>query len=274
MGPYDRFSLQVEVNTRRVLIVMVGITLALCLLSLAANVMWVEQLPGSGIALVLFSVDREMSLPSWWSTLILAGLGLTTCLMAARHVKRWRQRAACWALAGGFLFLSLDEALMLHERLGGKVQLEGRFHHARWVLLWLPPALLAAVVVLGLLWQTSSSLVAGIVLGIVVFLSGAVGLETLNSNLRYEAERHTHVQVAPDPMVPVSFVANDWRRDRAYYPYILNTTAEECLEMLGAVIWVGTLLRFLRSPRTSPVSGARHATAIGADRNRFQPTPP
>jgi hypothetical protein len=268
------FSLHVAVKARQVLIVMVGITLTLCLLSLAANVMWIEKFPGSGTALALFSVDREMSLPTWWSTLVLAGLGLVTWLVSVHQVKRWRQRAACWALAGGFLFLSADEALMLHERLGGKVSLKGGFHHARWILVWLPAALLAAVVVLGLLWQTSSSLVVGIVVGMTVFLSGAVGLELLNSNLRYQAEQRTQVETAPDAMAQAAFVPNDWRRERVYYPYMLSTTAEECLEMLGAVIWMGALMRFQQAPGTSSASKPVRATAIGSGRSRLQPTAP
>jgi hypothetical protein len=163
---------------------------------------------------------------------------------------------------------------MLHERLGGKVSLKGGFHHARWILVWLPAALLAAVVVLGLLWQTSSSLVVGIVVGMTVFLSGAVGLELLNSNLRYQAEQRTQVETAPDAMAQAAFVPNDWRRERVYYPYMLSTTAEECLEMLGAVIWMGALMRFQQAPGTSSASKPVRATAIGSGRSRLQPTAP
>ncbi len=236
------FELIIRVRRTRVAAYMLACVLLLTLLSLSANVMWIEHLPASGMALAIFSSDREMSVATWWSALVLAGLGVLTWLLACRHTGGWRTRLPWWVLAAGFMFLSVDEACMLHERLGGKIKLEGVLHHARWVVLWLPPALLISGVVIWRLWRSHRYLVVGLMLGILIFLSGAVGTEMINSANRYKAEQK--LQAPPGLVVDAhrSFVPNDWRRDRAYYPYVFGSALEELLEMLAPIIWLWVLL--------------------------------
>lgn len=222
---------------------MLGCVLLLTLLSLTVNVMWIERLPGSGMALSLFSLDREMSVGTWWSATVLAGLGGLTWLVAGLQSNISRgERLAWWTLTAGFLFLSIDEACMVHERIGGKVRLEGLLHHARWSLLWLPPALLVSGIVLWRLWRTRRHLVIGLSLGIVIYLLGAVCVESVNSATRFKLEKNLGVAPEHTQDTHQSFVPIDWRRDRAYYPYVIGTTIEELLELLGPVVWLWFLL--------------------------------
>lgn len=237
--------------------------LVLTLLSLLANVMWIERWPAGGMALALFSVDREMSLATWWSSLVLAGLGVLTWLIYRQRGAMSRtDRLAWYALAGGFVFLSADEACMIHERIGGKIKLQGVLHHARWLLLWLPLGGVLSGLVLWRLWRSSRYLVIGLTFGIVVFLVGAAGVEVFNAGHRYRTEqKQTTVPVNAEPGQP--FVPSDWRRDRSYYRYVAGTSVEELLEMLAPIIWLWVLLDTRCVSGGAPTGGPRGAKSAG-----------
>ncbi len=231
---------------------MLACTLMLSVLSLIVNLMRVTHERGWDTLVDLLSVDREGSLPTWWSALMLTATGGLTWLVArSRGHKVWGERLAWWTLTAGFLFLSIDESCMLHERIGRKVQLKGSLHHARWILLWLPPALLVTSAILWQLWRVSSRLVLGMTVGVLVFLSGAVGMETLTAKYRYEAEtlalEEAKLTEGLDNAPPI----RDWQKGPTYYPYLYGMALEELLEMLGPVIWFGVLLTCHREQRDS-----------------------
>lgn len=70
---------------------------------------------------VLFDLDIEGNIPSWWSTvqLVLVGMLLINFVGIQRRVGR----GAMWAViaATGFMFLSLDEMVGLHERVAAAI---------------------------------------------------------------------------------------------------------------------------------------------------------
>jgi hypothetical protein len=262
-NPAGTVTLAIAIRPARVVLVLLACTLALSLLSLIANVMWAQQTRGAETAIQLFGVDQEGSLPTWWSALLLVSLGGLTWLVA-HHRKsiRWSERLAWWALAGGFVFLSIDESCMLHERIGRRVQWDGSLHHARWILLWLPPPLILAALIFWQLWRASRRFVLGMILGVVVFLSGAVGMEALNATYRYNAETLVRQQeaLANQDNINAS-TPPDWRVGSTYYPYALGTALEELLEVLGAVIWFAVLLNLYREQTESHKYPARPAAA-------------
>jgi hypothetical protein len=240
-------TLGITVRPARLVLVLLAVTLVLTLLSLIVNVMWVKQWRGAETAVELFSVDREGSIPTWWSALMLVATGgLTWLVSRSRRHTGWKERLAWWTLIAGFVFLSIDESCMLHERIGRKVQLKGSLHHARWILLWLPPALLVAGVILWQLWRVSSRFVLGITVGVLVFLSGAVGVETLNAKYRYEAETLARQEAMPVDATTTAPPLRDWRKGPSFYPYLYGMALEEFLEMLGPVIWFAVLLALYR----------------------------
>lgn len=210
----------------------------LTLLSLISNILALRDIQHSEKLLALFSVDEEESLPTWWSTLTLAGLGLLTYGIA-RHRKNdgKLQRIAWRLLALGFVFLSMDEACKLHERIGGLVSLGGTLEHARWILLWLPLGAVAAGVIFWKLWRSSPRVVVGLIIGSVVFLGGAVGVEAFNGINRARAESETArlVQAGETPTGQLDHTG------KQNMTYVVGTAIEECLEMLGVVVWYGVL---------------------------------
>ena len=253
-------ALRLSLRPVRLVIALVVFTVMLSAISLVANIMWAEQIRGAQTAIELFSVDKESSLPTWWAGMLLAAVGgLTWLVSRSRKSACLTEKLAWWILAAGFVFLSIDECCMLHERLGSKIKLEGSFHHARWILLWLPPAILVAGVVLWRLWRASRRLVLGIILGVVVFLGGAVGAEMFNASYRYQQETSVRqeAQAALDAG-ETNVTRRDWRIGSTYYPYTFGTVIEEFLEALGPIIWIAALLNFYREqtadtqPDTAP----------------------
>ena len=254
----DAVTVGITIQPARLITILIVCTLGLCLLSLIANVMWALQSRGAETATLLFSVDEEGGLPTWWSALLLAALGgLTWLISRNRKSKDWGERFAWRALAAGFLFLSIDESCSLHERIGQRVQLQGSLHHARWILLWLPPAILATTAILWRLWRSSKRLVLGMALGIVVFLSGAVGMESLNAKYRYHAETQVLQEVQASQNTNAEQVPRDWNIGPSFYPYLLGTALEELLEVLGPIIWFSVLLTLFREqPQTNKLPTA------------------
>lgn len=86
--------------------------------------------------LPLLSLSVEGNLPTWYSSLLLAGCGLLLLFIGAGvrqagggFVRRWR------LLGVIFLYMSLDEAVELHEHLGELVELHGVLYFS-----WVVPA--------------------------------------------------------------------------------------------------------------------------------------
>lgn len=220
-----------------VVILVSGIAV-LTLLSLVSNILALRDIQHSEKLLALFSVDEEESLATWWSTLTLAGLGLLTYGIARYRKNDGKLQRIAWRLlALGFVFLSMDEGCKLHERIGGLVSLEGTLEHARWILLWLPLGAVAAAVIFWKLWKSSPRVVVGLIIGSVVFLGGAVGVEAVNGINRARAEKETArlVEAGDTPSGPLD------RSGKQNMTYVVGTAIEECLEMLGVVVWYGVL---------------------------------
>ena len=235
-------------------LLLIGVA-ALTLMSLVSNLLWLQ---GSSLARglrLLLGVDQGMSLPTWWSSTTLAGLGVLTWFVGQGRVHDSRVERLAWAmLSFGFFFLSIDEFCMLHERIGGLVPVDGVFKHARWIILWLPLGGMVGCFVLWKLWRTSRRTVIGLILGAAVFLSGAVGVELFNTLTRREAENKAAAQLlaTSDPSQ-----VHD-KTGKRNLPYIAGTAVEELLEMLGVVIWFGVMIRARdeiaqakQSPRTT-----------------------
>lgn len=239
--------LRFGVRPRRLVVFLIACAVVLSGLSLAANIMAAEQAEGAEFAVSLFSVDREGSFPSWWSVLLLAAIGgLAFVRMQQQPGLSARVRLVWCVLALGFLFLSADEACSLHERFGSQFDWEGSLHHARWVFLWLPLGLLVAGFVLVQLWRSSRQLMIGLLVGGLIFICGAVGMEMLNAQYRYYAEGGVpNLSLLPGGGSAYE-AENNWRVGSMYYPYVYGTALEELLEMLGAVTWFGVMLRACR----------------------------
>ena len=169
------------------------------------------------LVLQLFDVDQENNLPSWYSGFL---LGLTSCLLwvCARQKRvdgdRWCRH--WYVLSIGFLLLSVDEVAGVHESINSVI-----------VMTWaIAGGVLAGVIglafvpfVLHLPRRTALLFAAAGA----AYLAGTVGIEIIGNNM-------------------VSHNLQDT------LPYIFATLVEESLEMLGVVLFVHSLLAYMREP--------------------------
>jgi hypothetical protein len=219
------------IRPRHLLLVLTGVVVLLGAVSLTLNlvVLHAADTPGQLVAgmLDLLSVNREGNLPTWFSSaLLLAAAASAAGVGAWAHRTRDRWRWYWSILAAAFCYLSVDELLRLHERanhqVGKVVETSGIFTFGWWVLAAPLVAVFAAAYVRflrGLPRPIGSLIVAAGTL----YVGGAIGMEMVGS-----------------------WLADD-RGTTLSAPYILATTVEEVLEMLGVVVFLYAVTTYANS---------------------------
>ena len=174
----------------------------------------------------LFNVDREGNIPSFFSSslLLLSSLllALITALKRKCHDTRWPQ----WAiLSFALLFMAVDEAAGLHERLNdpGKALLghgpRGFFYMA-WVIFGIPFVLVFALSYLKFFFRLPPQTQRQFFAAASIFLSGALGMELIGGN----------------------YAASHGMQN---FQYSMLSTVEEGLEMGGVIILINALLNYV-----------------------------
>lgn len=125
------------------------------------------------------SLSYEGNLPTWYTASLLwtAALGLGVCGWTVSEERRddARERRWWWVLAGIFVLLSLDEAIELHEQLGGAA-LHGPLYFS-WVV---PGSLLTGafcMTYLGFWLRLPPPTRRGFAWAFVIYVGGALGME-------------------------------------------------------------------------------------------------
>ncbi|MFO0617148.1 MAG: hypothetical protein U0414_31415 [Polyangiaceae bacterium] len=201
------------------------LTIVAVLVSLAG--LFVELL-GHAIGLPLdegvvpyFSLSHEANVPTYFSAALLAGAAVLSAIAAkaaralrAKHVWNW------WLLAGGFAFMSIDEAIELHEY--------ANFIHARGLLYfsWVIPAGVL-VVILGL--------------GFLRFL----GALPRGTRVRFVIAGAMYVIGAVGFELPLGLWTERFGNDSL--GYALLDWVEESLEIAGLLVFLHALIRHLGS---------------------------
>jgi hypothetical protein len=216
--------------TRFFFFVVLGLTLVSLLGNFSRQFLGSSKL-ASGLKL-LFDVDSESNLPTWYSSVALLLCGLLLAIIAALKKQEGDRFAFHWkVLSFIFLFLSLDEVVGIHELpiapLRQALHASGFFYFA-WVI---PGAILVLFFVLAYL-KFLAHLPAKtrymFFLAGLVFVGGALGAETLSG---YYAD----------------FYKNFGSEYSERTPYIIAVAIEEFCEMIGIVIFIQALLTYLSS---------------------------
>lgn len=136
----------------------------------------------------LFNLDGERNIPALFSASQLALIGVTFLLKGIEVKLLQKTSIFLFLVAGvGFVFLGFDEAFSLHERI------TGNFQHIKWLPrfknnhgLWVVPYLLVASLLLAATYRDILNLLRKysyevflIILGMAIFVIGAVGLEII-----------------------------------------------------------------------------------------------
>ena len=170
-----------------------------------------------------FDTGQEANLATWYAS----SLWLTFGVLAALAVASRPAHRFSWILLGVVAIgASFDEFIAAHERLHGHAErisamlgIEVGFN---WVLLGAPFALVIVLLLLRLVLSLPRRARTGILVGGVVFVAGALGVETMNG---------------------IMLEGNDWVETT---PYLLTTMLEELLEMAGISLALGAVLSLLQ----------------------------
>lgn len=176
----------------------------------------------------IFDLDGEMTLPSWFSSAQLFSIGILFLLQNFRYPLPKNVSLKLLSFVGlGFIFLSLDETVMIHEKINWAFRhfdLLPRFKrgHGLWISIYATAALTLLIMwrkkILDV-WQFYPKQLVLFTLGFFIILTGAVGLEVIG----YQYLRVGELR----------------------YLYIFEVAIEELLEMMGASVMLYTAVLFM-----------------------------
>jgi hypothetical protein len=218
---------RLPIDARRVLHVLVSISVLLCVASFATQIARIVFGHSRIFGLVhLLNVDAENNWPSWWSaSLLLVSAVLLGLIAAAELRRRGRYRRHWFALSLIFAWLSFDEASEWHEGFIEPLQL-ALDPPPIFFFAWVIPGMGLVAVLALLYWGFMRALPRATArlfhLSALVFLTGALGVEMIGG----------------------------WYYSRPGPPdliYVAITHVEEILEMLGVSTFVYALLVHIRS---------------------------
>lgn len=174
----------------------------------------------------LFYVDEEKNIPSLFSTLLLLCSASLLAIIAILKNREDNPDTSKWAiLAGGFLFMSVDEAWSIHEQLVEPFRgilgtnYLGVFHYA-WVIPGIAVVLLLAPFFVRFLLRLPATPRFRFILAGALYIGGAIGLELIGG---YYDRLHGHEN----------------------FTYSMIATIEESLEMAGLIVFIRALLEYI-----------------------------
>ncbi len=175
------------------------------------------------------NVDKERSISTWFSSMILSLSGLISASIGFIHLRLKIKRGFHWISIGIiFFYISMDESLGIHEiaidPFREITQAGGIFYFA-----WIIPALLILVILAIVYKRFIFDLPAMtrnlLLISAAVYLGGAIGMEMVGG---YYLESNNE---------EVDFI------------YSVIVTVEEFMELMGTSIYIYALLRHIETSR-------------------------
>lgn len=191
-------------------------------------------------------MNAEQSIATWFNVGLLQ-LAAGVAVLGAVAVATRRERIAWSALATAIFLLSLDEKISIHEALPQLLGMsQGDLVTHEWLIPGVAIALVALAALIPLLRPLPRPLVLGLLVAMVVYGSGAVGVELLSGI----AVRTLEIDHPLRELMPVW----EW--------------IEESLEMLGCILAICALLRHLERVGVVDVARWRRTGRQAAARRR------
>lgn len=173
---------------------------------------------------LLFDANRESSIPTWYSSGLLFFAAMLFALIGAyKRAQRHRYIPHWLGLAAIFLYLSLDEAAAIHEKLSIPLQealnVTGYLYFA-WVIAALPLLALFGLVYLRFLFHLPARIRLLFIAAGVIYIGGALLIEAVSANQWYLNQGSNLV-------------------------YSIIGNMEELCEMLGVITLIYALLLYI-----------------------------
>ena len=220
------------ISPKRVTQILTAVILSLTLVSVTGNLLvFFLGHPWTYLFSHLFNITMEANIPTWYasSTLLLSAFFLALIAFGkkkegARFVLHWT------ALSFIFLYLSFDEAFEVHE--GWIIPLRtyfgaGGFFHLAWVIPAIAFVLIFVLAYLRFLIDLPVSTRRLFLIAGALFVGGAIGLEMFQGYYLLNYGIHN-------------------------MPFLIITTVEEFLEMLGIVVFIHALMSYMSSENVRP----------------------
>lgn len=168
--------------------------------------------------------DIERNLPTFYSVITLEIAALLLLVIYIYHKKNKHDYQWAWlGLSIIFAFLGLDESTKIHENAGDIISYTfnatGIFYFP-WVLPYGIALIFLSIVYIPWLFSIPLNIRIEFIISAVVFLSGALGMEMLSAVYAEQTSLDS-------------------------YEYIRSYTIEETLEMLGVVLFIRALIRYM-----------------------------
>lgn len=220
--------MNIEITPKKVAYVLGGI-LALLMVANGAGIISTYVLHHGTLKglIPLFDFDTDGNIPNYFSSSILLLSALLLVAVAAASRRPGKREYLYWAVLGFiFMFMSVDEAVRLHEKLVIPLQralnVSGVLFFA-WVIPYGIAVLVLGVVYLRFVWRLPSRTRWLLITAGALYVSGALGMELIGGKY-YELHNGQ-----PDII------------------YALMTFVEETLEPVGIITLIYTLLDYFQS---------------------------
>lgn len=228
----EKSTLNLQISPKKVALVLLGFVLFLTAANLVGQY-YKDLAAGNEFLLKVigkFDLDFERnSVPTWYqSATLLFSSFLLAVIALVRNAEGDKDFRYWGFLSAIFLYLSLDEAVSIHEQLTMPLRTNfelGGIFYLSWVI---PAAVFLIIfffVFLKFLLRLSPQTRYLMIASGGIFVLGAVGVEMVGGNYLYMTN-------------DLPSYVNDFR-------YVIITTVEEFLEMLGIVIFIYALLDHL-----------------------------
>jgi hypothetical protein len=187
MKPVDLFRFSYSAaDARSLLAILLGIELVLVSAYVLTHI--IAPGPSLGPLRNFLDVDREVSIPTWFSSVQLFALGVVLLLQASRS----KQLRAFVVLLGlSFIFLSMDEAAAIHDSIYRSAQrlklpwIEG-VEYLVWMVVYVFVGLIGLLIAhrpVVFLWGNSRQEALWVAAGGAIFAGGGIGIEIVTHYL-------------------------------------------------------------------------------------------
>lgn len=215
------------IRPRKVAVILAAIALYLALQSIIVEYV-IETVDQEAnwqvlLAIDIFSVNRELTIPTWFSaTLLLIATVLFALIAAAKRTSQDRYTLYWIGLAAIFLYLTIDEGAAIHEIVADITQASLNptgFLTFGWQIIAAPLVLIFGLLYLRFLFHLPPRIRNLFILAGILYVGGALVVEAVSANQWYLGGGVT-------------------------LQYLAIGTVEEFCEMLGVVVLIYALLSY------------------------------